>query len=63
MYPCGNPTYAAFKEYKEVPETVPLDFSEDDVMRVASNISGAAGVLGTEEIELRNWLLCFRCVL
>ena len=27
---------------------------------VASKISGAAGALGAEAIELRNWLLCFR---
>ena len=26
---------------------------------VALNISGAAGALGAEAIELRNWLLCF----
>ena len=40
---------------------VPLDFSEDDVIWVASKISGAAGVLGAEAIELINWLLCFGC--
>ena len=37
-----------------------LDFSEDDVMWVASKLSGAAGALGAEVIELRNWLLSFR---
>ena len=52
---------AAFEEYEEVPETVPLHFTEDDVMWVASKISGAAGVLGAEAMELRNWLLCFGC--
>ena len=30
-------------------------------MLVASKLSGAAGALGAEAIELRNWLLCFRC--
>ena len=30
-----------------------------DVMWVTSNISGAAGALGAEAIELRNWLLSF----
>ena len=29
--PVKNPTCAAFEEYGEVPETVPLDFTEDDV--------------------------------
>ena len=59
--PVGKPTCAAFEEYEGVPETVPLDFTEYDVMWVASNLSGAAGTLGAEVIELRNWLLCFRC--
>ena len=44
--PVENPTCAAFGEYEEVPETVPLDFLEDDVTWVASEISGAAGALG-----------------
>ena len=57
--PVENPTCAAFKEYGEVPETVPLDFTENDVTWVASKLSGAAGALGEEVIELRNWLLCF----
>ena len=42
---------------------MPLDFSEDDVTWVASNISGAAGALRAEAIELSNLLLCFRCEL
>ena len=46
-----------------MPETVPLDFKEDDVTWVSSKLSGAAGALGAEAIELRNWLLCFRCAL
>ena len=44
-----------------MPETVPLDFTEDDVTWVASNISGAVGTLGAEVIELINWLLFFGC--
>ena len=40
---------------------VPLDFTEDDITWVASKFSGAAGALGAEAIELRNWLLHFRC--
>ena len=35
--------------------------TEDDVTWVASNFSGAAGALGAEVMELRNWLLCFGC--
>ena len=56
-----NPACAAFEEYEDVPKTVPLDFTEDDVTWVASKLSGAAGALGAEAMELRNWLLCFRC--
>ena len=40
---------------------MPLDFSEDDVMWDASKLSGAAGALGAEVIDLRNWLPHFRC--
>ena len=62
MYPpVENPTCAAFDEYEEVPDTVPLDFSEDDITWVASKLSGAAGALGSEAIELRNWLFRFGC--
>ena len=59
--PLESPTCAAFEEYEDVPETVPLDFTENDVTWVASKLSGAAGVLGAEAMELRNWLLCFGC--
>ena len=34
-------------------------FTEDDVTWVASKLSGAAGALGAEAMELQNWLLCF----
>ena len=59
--PAENPACAAFEEYGEVPETVPLDFTEDDVTWVASKLSGAAGALGSEAIEVRNWLLRLGC--
>ena len=60
--PIDNPTCAAFGGYGEVPETVPLDFTKDDVMWVASKLSGTAGALVAESIELINWLLRFGCV-
>ena len=59
--PAENPACAAFEEYGEVPKTVPLDFTEDDLTWVASKLSGAAGALGAEAIELCNWLLRFGC--
>ena len=46
-----------------MPEAVPLNFTEDDETWLASKLSGAAGALGAEAIELRNWLLCFGCLL
>ena len=59
--PVENPACAAFEEYEDVPETVPLDFTEDDVTCVASKLSGAEGVLEAEAMQLKNWLLRFRC--
>ena len=59
--PVKNPACAAFEEYEDIPQTVPLDFTEDDVTWVASKLSGAAGALGAEAMELRNFLLRFRC--
>ena len=56
-----NTTCAAFEEYDEVPKTVSLNFTEDDVTWVTSKLSGAAGALGAEVIEPRNWLLHFGC--
>ena len=50
--PVENPMCTAFEEYKEVLETVPLDFTEDDVTWVSSKLSGAAGAIGSEAMEL-----------
>ena len=52
--PVKNSTCLSFEKYEEVPETVPLIFTEYDVSWVASNIFGAAGALGAEAIEMRN---------
>ena len=41
--PLENSACTAFEEYEDVPKMAPLDFTEDDVMWVASKISGAAG--------------------
>ena len=58
--PVDNTSCAAFDEYEDVPKTLPLDFMVDDLTLVASNISGAAGVLKRGmSIDLRNWLVCF----
>ena len=61
--PVDKPTCAAFEKYGEVPKTIPLNFTEDDVTWVASKLSRAAGALGAEAVELRNWRLLFGCAL
>ena len=50
----GDPWCSAFDKYKEIPETVSLDFSEDDVTRVASKLSDVAGALGAEALKIKN---------
>ena len=57
--PVENPACASFKEYGEVPKTVPLHFTEDDITWAASKVSGTVGALGAEAIELCNCLLRF----
>ena len=59
----GDPICSAFKGYDKVPETVPLEFSKENVTWVASMISGTIGALGEEVTELDHWLLQFVCVL
>ena len=59
--PVENSVCAAFEEYEDVPKTVLLDFTEDDVTWVASRLSGGAGALGAEAMELQSWLLRFGC--
>ena len=54
VHPVENPTCAAFEKYEKVPETVPLEFTEDDVTWVASELSDAAGALRAEATEMRN---------
>ena len=55
VLPVENSTCAAFEDYKEVLEMLPLDLSEDNVTWIASKLSGCA-------IEMINWVLRFGCV-
>ena len=48
--PVENPTCAAFEEYEDVPKTVPLDFTEDDVTWVFHRGDTHVGVLLSEDI-------------
>ena len=52
VQPVENTACAAFEEYEDVTETVPLDLTEDYITWVASKLSGAADALGAEAIEL-----------
>ena len=44
-------------------ETVPIDFTYDDVTWFTSKLYGAAGTLVAEVVELINWVFHFRCSL
>ena len=44
-----------------MPETVHINFTEDDVTWFVSMLSSAAGALGAEAIKMINWLLRFGC--
>ena len=57
--PLLKTTCVAFDEYEDVPKMVPLNLMHDDVMCAASNLSGAAGVLEAEVIDLCNRIICF----
>jgi len=53
-------TEGAFKHYEGgAPATIPIIISIDTVERVAAKLSGAAGLGGTDAVDLWNWLLCF----
>ena len=54
VLPSENPMFTAFKEYEEVPDTLPLDFTDDVITWFTSNLSGATGALGAEVIEVIN---------
>ena len=45
---------AAYKEYEDVHKMALLDFLEEDVAWVTSKLSGFAGALGVEAINLHN---------
>ena len=48
--PVENHMCEAFEDYGEVPEMVPLNFTEDNITWVALKLSGAAGALGAQTI-------------
>ena len=53
MPPRGNTPCTSFEDYKEVLETVHLDFSEDDAVWVVSKLAGASGALVAKAVALK----------
>ncbi len=49
----------AFEPYPDLPASVPVCVTQDDVEAISSCLSGAAGPGGTDAVELFNWLLRF----
>ena len=45
---------AAYKQYEDVHKMALLDFLKEDVTWVTSKLSGFAGALGVEVIDLHN---------
>jgi len=53
-------TTGAFEQYRDgPPTTVPVIVTSETVELVAAKLSGAAGLGGTDAVDLRNWLLRF----
>jgi hypothetical protein len=55
----GDDPAGAFEPYDSIPEPVPLDVTPQDVEKIASKLSGAAGPSGVDAVALRSWLLRF----
>jgi hypothetical protein len=49
----------AFEPYPDLPAPVSVCVTQDDVEAIASRLAGAAGPVGTDAVDLANWLLCF----
>ena len=47
------------EKLKEVPKMVHVNFTEDVVTCIASKLSGKAGALGAEAVDMRNWIIRF----
>ena len=55
----ANSACNSFKEYKEDPEVVPLDISEELIQWVATQLFGLAGHSITYAPDFQSWLLLF----
>ena len=49
--------FAAFEEYEELLESVPVDCDQGMVEEVASRLRGGAGPSSVDALALKNWLL------
>jgi len=56
----GEGSEGVFESYEEgAPAVVPVTISKTTVEKVATQLSGAAGLGGTDAVNLKNWLLRF----
>jgi hypothetical protein len=49
----------AFKKCPNCPDIIPMTVTAEDVEKIASSLSGAAGPGGTDAVDMQNWLLQF----
>ena len=54
-----TPSDEALPTYPTTPDLVDLDITSDVVERVASKLSGSAGLGGVDALDLKHWLLSF----
>ena len=59
--PVKNRRFVDFKAYEGIPKMGLIEFTEDDMMWVASKISGDAGVLRAKLIQMPNWIIHLGC--
>ena len=54
-----DPNNGVFENYDRLPTPVPLVVTSEDVEKIGSKLSGAAGPGGTDAVELANWIMRF----
>ena len=52
-----GPNPGTFEPYASIPDAMPLNIMATDVEKVASKLSGSAGPIGVNAVDLRYWLL------
>ena len=55
----ADPDRGSFEPHPSLPQPLPLEVTDEVVVKVASRLSGGAGPSGIDAVSLRNWLLRF----